>query len=119
MRQGISTVELRAEFRYDKSGSSTPAFYKTATALTNLTPDSDHLSEFALQGVYKFSLPPAAPPKPGDPPQNTISAGAEDGSEMGAYARDRNPIRARSGWQAERQSAADINRTRQRCCANR
>ena len=41
-------------------------------------------------------LPPAVPPKPGDPPQNTISAGAEDGSEMGAYARDRNPIRARA-----------------------
>ena len=28
-------------------------------------------------------LPPAVPPKPGDPPQNKISAGAEDGSEMG------------------------------------
>ena len=41
-------------------------------------------------------LPPAVPPKPGDPPQNKISAGAEDGSEMGAYARDRNPIRARA-----------------------
>jgi hypothetical protein len=41
-------------------------------------------------------LPPAVPPKPGDPPQNTISAGAEEGSEMGAYARDRNPIRARA-----------------------
>ena len=27
-------------------------------------------------------------------PQNTISAGAADGSEMGAYARDKNPIRA-------------------------
>jgi hypothetical protein len=30
------------------------------------------------------------------PPQNTISAGAVDGSEMGAYARDKNPIRARA-----------------------
>lgn len=29
-------------------------------------------------------------------PQNTISAGAEDGSEMGAYARDKNPIKARA-----------------------
>jgi hypothetical protein len=29
-------------------------------------------------------------------PQNTISAGAADGSEMGAYARDKNPIRARA-----------------------
>jgi hypothetical protein len=38
-------------------------------------------------------LKPAAP---GSVPQNTISAGAEDGSEMGAYARDRNPIRARA-----------------------
>jgi hypothetical protein len=28
--------------------------------------------------------------------QNTISAGAVDGSEMGAYARDKNPIRARA-----------------------
>jgi hypothetical protein len=27
-------------------------------------------------------------------PQNTISAGAADASEMGAYARDKNPIRA-------------------------
>lgn len=35
-------------------------------------------------------LPPAKP----EPPQNTILAGAEDGSEMGAYARDKNPIRA-------------------------
>lgn len=29
-------------------------------------------------------------------PQNTISAGAEDGAEMGAYARDKNPIRAQA-----------------------
>ena len=29
-------------------------------------------------------------------PQNTISAGAADASEMGAYARDKNPIRARA-----------------------
>jgi hypothetical protein len=33
----------------------------------------------------------AAPP--GAAPQNTISAGAADGAEMGAYARDKNPIR--------------------------
>jgi hypothetical protein len=33
---------------------------------------------------------------PGGPPQNTISAGAADGSEMGAYARDKNPIRAQA-----------------------
>lgn len=29
-------------------------------------------------------------------PQNTISEGAADGSEMGAYARDKNPIKARA-----------------------
>ena len=29
-------------------------------------------------------------------PQNTISAGAADASEMGAYARDKNPIRAQA-----------------------
>jgi hypothetical protein len=29
-------------------------------------------------------------------PQNTISAGAEDGSEMGAFAREQNPIKERS-----------------------
>ena len=28
-------------------------------------------------------------------PQNTISAGAEDGSEMGAFARDKNPVKER------------------------
>jgi hypothetical protein len=33
---------------------------------------------------------------PDGAPQNTISGGAEDGSEMGAYARDKNPIRARA-----------------------
>jgi hypothetical protein len=32
----------------------------------------------------------------GTTPQNTISAGAVDGSEMGAYARDKNPIRAKA-----------------------
>jgi hypothetical protein len=29
-------------------------------------------------------------------PQNTISAGAEDGSEMGAFARDKNPVKERA-----------------------
>jgi hypothetical protein len=33
---------------------------------------------------------------PSTAPQNVISAGAEDGSEMGAYARDKNPIRAQA-----------------------
>ena len=30
---------------------------------------------------------------PSTAPRNSISAGAADGSEMGAYARDKNPIR--------------------------
>jgi hypothetical protein len=46
-----------------------------------------------LPTVDQQRLPP---PKPGLTPQNTISAGAEDGSEMGAYARDKNPIRAKA-----------------------
>jgi hypothetical protein len=33
---------------------------------------------------------------PSTQPENTISAGAADGSEMGAYARDKNPIRAQA-----------------------
>src|SRR5215472_118703 len=33
---------------------------------------------------------------PSGGPQNTISAGAEDGSEMGAFARDKNPIKERA-----------------------
>ncbi len=33
---------------------------------------------------------------PSTVPQNIISAGAEDGAEMGAYARDKNPIRAQA-----------------------
>jgi hypothetical protein len=36
------------------------------------------------------------PATPSTAPLNTISAGAADGSEMGAYARDKNPIRARA-----------------------
>lgn len=38
-------------------------------------------------------LPPATPD---GAPQNTISEGASDGAEMGAYARDKNPIKARA-----------------------
>jgi hypothetical protein len=37
-------------------------------------------------------LPPSVPT---NAPQNTISAGAQDGSEMGAYAREKNPIKQR------------------------
>jgi hypothetical protein len=33
---------------------------------------------------------------PAGSPQNTISAGAEDGSEMGAFARDKNPVKERA-----------------------
>ncbi|MFL6600615.1 MAG: outer membrane beta-barrel protein [Steroidobacteraceae bacterium] len=57
----VKNFELRAEFRYDKSGANTPTFYKTREAATALTPDSSNLSEFALQAVYKFSAPPPAP----------------------------------------------------------
>jgi hypothetical protein len=38
-------------------------------------------------------LPPTTPE---DVPRNTISEGSQDGSEMGAYARDKNPIKARA-----------------------
>jgi len=54
----VKAFELRAEFRYDKSGSGTPTFFHSRTAEA---PDSDNLSEFALQAVYKFSAPPPAP----------------------------------------------------------
>ena len=57
----VKNFELRAEFRYDKSGSGTPTFFRTQQAIYARTPDSDNLSEFALQGVYKFSAPPPAP----------------------------------------------------------
>ncbi len=54
----FKNFELRAEFRYDKSGSGTPTFYRHRDADA---PDSDNLSEFALQAVYKFLSPPPAP----------------------------------------------------------
>lgn len=57
----VKSFELRAEFRYDKSGAGTPTFFRTREALAANTPDSDNLSEFALQAVYKFSAPPPAP----------------------------------------------------------
>jgi hypothetical protein len=57
----VKNFELRAEFRYDKSGAGTPSFYRTREAVALKTPDSDNLSEFALQAVYKFSAPPPAP----------------------------------------------------------
>lgn len=54
----VKNFELRAEFRYDKSGSGTPTFYKTRTAVDAQAPDTDNLSEFALQAIYKFQSPP-------------------------------------------------------------
>jgi len=57
----VKAFELRAEFRYDKSGSDTPTFYRTRSQLADGTPLSDNLSQFALQAVYKFSAPPPAP----------------------------------------------------------
>src|ERR1700742_3887511 len=42
----VKAFELRAEFRYDKTGSGTPTFYRTRSDITNGTPDSDYLSEF-------------------------------------------------------------------------
>ncbi len=57
----VKSFELRAEFRYDKSGSGTPTFFRTEQAIAAGTADSDNLSEFALQAVYKFSAPPPAP----------------------------------------------------------
>jgi hypothetical protein len=57
----VKNFELRAEVRYDKSGSNTPTFYKIRPTVTGQLPDSDNLSQFALQAVYKFSAPPPAP----------------------------------------------------------
>jgi Putative beta-barrel porin-2, OmpL-like. bbp2 len=57
----VKSFELRAEVRYDKSGAGTPTFFRTEKAIAAGTPDSDYLSEFALQAVYKFSSPPPAP----------------------------------------------------------
>jgi hypothetical protein len=54
----VKNFELRAEFRYDKSGASTPTFVRSRDPQAPL---SDNLSEFALQAVYKFSAPPPAP----------------------------------------------------------
>ena len=57
----VKNFELRAEVRYDKSGANTPTFFRTRQAVATGIPDSDNLSEFALQAVYKFSAPPPAP----------------------------------------------------------
>jgi len=57
----VKNFEVRAEFRYDKSAADKPIFFRTKTALDSATPDSDNLSQIALQAVYKFSAPPPAP----------------------------------------------------------
>jgi hypothetical protein len=54
----VKNFELRAEFRYDKSGADTPTFVRSRDPNAPL---SDNLSQFALQAVYKFSAPPPAP----------------------------------------------------------
>ena len=67
LKEGTLTVgyspaknfEVRAEFRYDKSGAGTQTFYRTRAALAAGVPDSDNLTGFALQGIYKFSVPSA------------------------------------------------------------
>jgi hypothetical protein len=59
----VKSFELRAEVRYDKSGAGTKTFFRTQQAVAAGIPDSDNLSEFALQAVYKFSAPPP-PPSP-------------------------------------------------------
>jgi hypothetical protein len=57
----VKNFELRAEVRYDKSGAGTPSFYKIRPTVDGQLPDSDNLTQFALQAVYKFSAPPPAP----------------------------------------------------------
>jgi hypothetical protein len=46
-----------------------------------------------LLPLVDAAILPATDPSAG--PQNTISGGAEDGSEMGAFARDKNPVKER------------------------
>jgi hypothetical protein len=57
----VKNFELRAELRYDKLSDGlvdSGAFYTRALATgTEPTVDANNNSEFALQGVYKFSLP--------------------------------------------------------------
>ena len=57
----VKAFELRAEFRYDQSKATAPVFFRTLAAKNAGIPNGDHLSEFALQAVYKFSAPPPAP----------------------------------------------------------
>jgi hypothetical protein len=57
----VKNFELRAEYRYDKTGANPPTFFKTAAAAGAGVGNGDNMSEIALQGVYKFSAPPPAP----------------------------------------------------------
>jgi len=49
----VKSFELRLEGRYDNAGS-VDTFYKTSSAVVAGIPDTDSLSQFAIQGVFKF-----------------------------------------------------------------
>src|SRR5262249_29993904 len=57
----LKNFELPARLPYANTAADTPRFYKTAPQNPLQAPDTDNLSEFALQAVYKFSAPPPAP----------------------------------------------------------
>jgi hypothetical protein len=78
------------------SGSALPRQYESVTIAQGAPLFTS--TDFGQPG-YSQLLPTAdlqilPAPATGGAPANTISAGASDGSEMGAYARDKNPIRA-------------------------
>lgn len=78
------------------SGSTLPRQYESVTIAQGAPLFTS--TDFGQPG-YAQLLPAAdlqilPAPATGGAPPNTISAGASDGSEMGAYARDKNPIRA-------------------------
>jgi hypothetical protein len=80
------------------SGSHLPRQYESVTVPQGAPMFTS--TDFGQPGYAQLSqtadlqrLPQTAP---STAPQNTISAGAVDGSEMGAYARDKNPIRAQA-----------------------
>jgi hypothetical protein len=56
----VKNFEVRAELRYDKLSDglvNSGAFYVRANAGAEDEIDANNNTEFALQGVYKFSLP--------------------------------------------------------------
>ena len=79
-------------------GSVLPRRYESAripqAAALFTTTDFGHPGYAQLLPMVDGQILP--PNVPSTAPQNTISAGAEDGSEMGAYARDKNPIKQRA-----------------------